>query len=117
MFHAVVATAMVAAGAAALNELLERDLDAKMKRTASRPIPSGQMTPETALIIGAACSAAGLNISVIPIIHKLLLQIQIPGSNIYDHIVDWFNNNANICSISCRQNIMPCFFNNNPCII
>src|SRR3954467_10011280 len=60
MFHAVVATAMVAAGAAALNELLERDLDAKMKRTASRPIPSGQMTAETALIIGATCSAAGL---------------------------------------------------------
>jgi protoheme IX farnesyltransferase len=60
MFHAVVATAMVAAGAAALNQLLEREYDAKMKRTADRPIPSGRMTPETALLIGAACSAGGL---------------------------------------------------------
>jgi protoheme IX farnesyltransferase len=60
MFHAVVATAMVAAGAAALNQYLEHEHDAKMKRTASRPIPSGQMTPDTALIIGATCSAAGL---------------------------------------------------------
>ncbi len=60
MLHAVVATAMVAAGAAALNQLLEREHDAKMKRTASRPIPSGHMTPDTALVIGAACSAAGL---------------------------------------------------------
>jgi heme o synthase len=60
MVHAVLGTAMVAAGAAALNQLLEREFDAKMKRTASRPIPSGHMTADTALIIGAACSAAGL---------------------------------------------------------
>lgn len=60
MVHAVLGTAMVAAGAAALNQLLEREHDAKMKRTASRPIPSGEMTPDTALVIGAACSAAGL---------------------------------------------------------
>jgi heme o synthase len=60
MIHAVLGTAMVAAGAAALNEFLESDLDAKMKRTASRPIPSGQMSAETALAIGAACSAGGL---------------------------------------------------------
>src|SRR6476659_11146319 len=36
MVHAVLGTAMVAAGAAALNQLLERELDAKMKRTAAR---------------------------------------------------------------------------------
>src|SRR6476620_6617929 len=47
MIHAVLGTAMVASGAAALNQLLEREHDAKMKRTASRPIPSGLMAPET----------------------------------------------------------------------
>src|SRR2546428_7782806 len=44
MFHALLGTALVAGGAAALNQLLERDLDAKMRRTAGRPLPSGRMT-------------------------------------------------------------------------
>ncbi len=60
MFHTVLATALLASGAAALNQLLERDYDAKMRRTQDRPLPSGRMTPETALIIGGACAAAGL---------------------------------------------------------
>ncbi len=60
MFHALFGTALVASGAAALNQLLERDYDAKMRRTASRPLPSGRMQPTTVAIFGGVCSVAGL---------------------------------------------------------
>ena len=60
MFHTLLGTALVAAGAAALNELLEREHDAKMRRTASRPLPSGRLQPTTVAIFGGVCSVAGL---------------------------------------------------------
>jgi len=60
MLNTVLATALVASGAAALNQLIERDYDAKMRRTQDRPLPSGRMTPEAALVIGGACAVAGL---------------------------------------------------------
>ena len=60
MWHTLFGTALVASGASALNQLLERDLDAKMRRTQSRPLPSGRLQPNTVLIIGAAASIAGL---------------------------------------------------------
>ena len=60
MFHALLGTALVAGGAAALNQLLEREFDAKMRRTASRPLPSGRLQPATVAIFGGVCSVAGL---------------------------------------------------------
>jgi protoheme IX farnesyltransferase len=60
MFHALFGTALVASGASALNQWLERDYDAKMRRTASRPLPSGRMQPATVAIFGGVCSIAGL---------------------------------------------------------
>jgi protoheme IX farnesyltransferase len=60
MFHTLLGTALVASGAAALNQLLEREHDAKMRRTASRPLPSGRLQPTTVAIFGGLCSVAGL---------------------------------------------------------
>jgi protoheme IX farnesyltransferase len=60
MFHTLFGTALVASGAAALNQLLEREYDAKMRRTASRPLPSGRMQPATVAIFGGLCSVIGL---------------------------------------------------------
>ena len=60
MFHALFGTALVASGAAALNQLLERDHDAKMGRTASRPLPSGRLQPVTVMLFGGVCSLVGL---------------------------------------------------------
>jgi protoheme IX farnesyltransferase len=60
MFHVLFGTALVAGGAAALNQLLERDYDAKMRRTASRPLPSGRLQPAAVAIFGGVCSVAGL---------------------------------------------------------
>jgi heme o synthase len=58
--HVLFGTTLVACGAAALNEWWERDLDAKMARTASRPIPAGEMTPNAVLITGGMMCIAGL---------------------------------------------------------
>ena len=60
LLHAMLGTFLLAAGAAALNQLLEMQFDSKMDRTESRPLPSGRLHPNVALIFGGACSAAGL---------------------------------------------------------
>jgi heme o synthase len=60
MLHAVLGTAMVASGAAALNQLLEREHDAKMRRTKDRPLPSGRLQPTTVMVFGGVCACAGL---------------------------------------------------------
>src|SRR5437870_12094615 len=52
MFHTLLGTALVAGGASALNQLLEREHDGKMRRTRDRPLPSGRLQPETVLLIG-----------------------------------------------------------------
>lgn len=49
-----------AAGACALNEWQERELDARMTRTQSRPIPSGAVSPRGALVLSSASIALGL---------------------------------------------------------
>jgi heme o synthase len=51
-FTAVLCIALGAGAAAALNQYYEADIDALMKRTASRPIPAGRMAPESALHFG-----------------------------------------------------------------
>jgi len=60
MFNTLAGTALVAAGAAALNQLLESEYDAKMRRTQSRPLPSGRLQPATVAIFGGVSSVAGL---------------------------------------------------------
>ena len=60
MLHALLGTALLACGASALNQLLERKLDARMRRTEDRPLPSGRLTPDTVLMIGVGLSIVGL---------------------------------------------------------
>lgn len=57
--HTVFATTLVAAGTAALNHFIERSTDARMRRTASRPLPSGQLQPREALCFGVSLVAGG----------------------------------------------------------
>jgi protoheme IX farnesyltransferase len=47
-----------AGGAGAVNHYYDRDIDAQMERTASRPIPSGRVSPRAALIYGCTLAAA-----------------------------------------------------------
>jgi protoheme IX farnesyltransferase len=58
--HTLVGTALVIVGSIAFNQLIERTLDARMARTASRPLPAKRLTPRSATVWGLATSAAGL---------------------------------------------------------
>lgn len=60
MAHTVLATTLVAAGTSSLNHYLERDLDARMRRTASRPLPLGVLAPAEALWFGVALVVVGV---------------------------------------------------------
>ena len=58
-FHTIIGSFLVAAGAAALNQYMERDLDALMRRTQSRPLPQHRVSSKGALIFGIAISTVG----------------------------------------------------------
>ncbi|HEY1787799.1 MAG TPA: heme o synthase [Verrucomicrobiae bacterium] len=60
LLNTLAGTGLVAAGASALNQYLERDYDAKMLRTQNRPLPSGRLQPNTVAIMGGVSSVAGL---------------------------------------------------------
>ena len=55
-------TALAAGGTLALNQYWERDVDALMARTRTRPLPDGRLTPLEALLFGAALTAGGLGV-------------------------------------------------------
>jgi protoheme IX farnesyltransferase len=58
--HAVFGTALVAGGTAALNHYIEREHDAKMRRTANRPLPSGRLSAREARTFGIGISVVGV---------------------------------------------------------
>ena len=60
LLHTMIGTALLASGASALNQLLERDLDALMRRTEDRPLPSGRMQPAMVLWLGVLASLLGM---------------------------------------------------------
>ncbi|MBE7499594.1 MAG: protoheme IX farnesyltransferase [Verrucomicrobiales bacterium] len=60
LLHVLVGTGLLAGGAAALNQYLERDLDKLMSRTQDRPLPSGRITPRFALVFGGVGALAGM---------------------------------------------------------
>jgi protoheme IX farnesyltransferase len=59
MLQALLGIGVVSAGAAALNEVLERKIDSRMRRTARRPLPSGRMKLATAVALGAGMTLGG----------------------------------------------------------
>ena len=59
LINTLIGTALVAAGTNALNQYVERDHDAKMRRTAHRPLPDGRITPRAALLFSTAISIVG----------------------------------------------------------
>lgn len=60
LVHTLLGTGLVSAGASALNQVIERETDALMRRTSQRPLPAGRMDPDMALLFGVALGVAGL---------------------------------------------------------
>ena len=61
MLAVALGTGLVAGSANAINQWLERELDAKMSRTRTRPLPSGRVTPAEALLFGLLTLAMGVS--------------------------------------------------------
>jgi protoheme IX farnesyltransferase len=58
--HTLLGTALAAAGTMALNQVMERDRDARMARTRHRPLPDGRLVTSEALVFGLVLLVAGL---------------------------------------------------------
>ena len=59
LLNTLIGTALVAAGTNALNQYVEREYDARMRRTRLRPLPDGRIAPGTALLFAWTISAIG----------------------------------------------------------
>jgi protoheme IX farnesyltransferase len=59
LLNALWGIGLTCAGSAALNEVLERGVDARMKRTRNRPLPAGRMSLSTGLLAGVAATLIG----------------------------------------------------------
>jgi protoheme IX farnesyltransferase len=59
LIHALFGIALVSSGTAALNEVLESKVDARMRRTALRPLPSGRMSTAHAAAVGLTLTLGG----------------------------------------------------------
>lgn len=57
--HTMLGVALLCSGVSTVNEWMERDLDALMRRTAMRPLPTGRLTPREALVFGVVLTACG----------------------------------------------------------
>jgi protoheme IX farnesyltransferase len=60
LVHLLVGTALAAGGTLALNQFIERDVDARMLRTRARPLPDGRLQPGEAAIFGGLVTVGGL---------------------------------------------------------
>ncbi len=60
LLHIIIAGTLASAGSSALNHYYDKDIDPKMKRTSTRPIPSGKMKAQHVLIYGLGVSIASL---------------------------------------------------------
>ncbi|MEE8255364.1 MAG: heme o synthase [Nitrosopumilaceae archaeon] len=60
LLHIIVAGTLASAGSSALNHYYDKDIDPMMKRTSTRPIPSGRMKAKNVLLYGLIVSAASV---------------------------------------------------------
>jgi heme o synthase len=69
LVHTLIGAALVAGGSSALNQWLERRSDARMARTANRPLPAGRMHPVDVVVFGLSLSVVGLGYLLLTLPH------------------------------------------------
>jgi heme o synthase len=67
MLNLMLGTLLAAGGTLALNQYLERDVDARMVRTRERPLPDGRLQPLEALLFGTAATVTGLTYTAVSV--------------------------------------------------
>src|SRR5437868_2268360 len=73
LLHTLLGTALLVAGASALNQVFERHSDALMERTGNRPVPSGRLQPVAVLLFGVGLALAGLAYLVLTVRQPLAI--------------------------------------------
>lgn len=71
LLHTVLGTALVATGASALNQWLERDSDARMRRTENRPLPAGRLQAPEVFVFGLLLGLGGVLYLAVTLSHIL----------------------------------------------
>ena len=82
--HTLAAVALLSSGVATLNQYIERDLDARMRRTAQRPLPTGRLAPRQALVFGVLLTVVAelyLLVAVNALSALLGLSVAMPDDN------------------------------------
>jgi protoheme IX farnesyltransferase len=69
LFHVLFGTALVAAGASALNQWMERRSDGRMRRTENRPLPAGRLQPREVLLFGVLLGVGGVAYLALTLTH------------------------------------------------
>lgn len=76
LLHALAGTALIAASASVANQLLERDVDRRMPRTADRPLAAGRVAPLEAALL----SAGGLGVGLLWLIQEVNVTTAVLGA-------------------------------------
>src|SRR5512137_2514168 len=85
-------TGMVVGAANVLNNYLERDVDARMRRTRDRPLPAGRVAPATALLLGLAMPAFAIPLLALaanPLTAALALLALVSYAFVYTPLKRW----------------------------
>ena len=98
LLHTIVGTGLVAAGAGALNQYLERALDAQMRRTSRRPLPSGHVTGRAVFFFGTVLSVIG-TIYLILFLNELTALLGVLTSVIYLFVYTPLKTRTSLCTL------------------
>jgi protoheme IX farnesyltransferase len=98
LFHALLGTALTAAGASALNMALEWEADSKMRRTENRPIPSGRLTRVQGLFFGAFLCLLG-SLYLFAFVNLLTASLAVLTATLYLFAYTPLKRRSSLCTI------------------
>jgi heme o synthase len=84
--HALAGAALVAAGASALNQLMERETDARMQRTQDRPLPAGRLQPGEVLVFGFGSALGGVAYLALTLPHPLAAAVAVAALTLLTYV-------------------------------
>lgn len=91
-------TGLTVAGASVFNCYQEREVDARMERTRSRPLPSGRIEPEQAFVLGGVCATFGLTILAV-LANGLSACLAFVALVVYSPIYTWMKSYTSLATI------------------
>ncbi len=98
LVHTLLGIGLSAGGTLALNQYLERDLDARMERTRLRPLPDGRLQPVKALVFGVGITGGGL-LYLTLLVNNLSASITAISVGSYLFLYTPFKRKTSLCSV------------------